>query len=146
MTGLPDRFWAKVDKTDDGCWKWTAATKGKGYGNFWMNGGFYNAHRLSWEDVNGPIPDGLVIDHLCRNPPCVRPDHLRVVTQRENLFAEGSLFPAKLNAEKTHCPHGHLFTPESTYVRPNGWRECNTCRTEWHRQRRRAARERQSTS
>lgn len=82
-----DRFWAKVQKTET-CWLWTAAKNGPGYGQFGLGtreDGLVFAHRFAYELVVGPIPEGLVIDHLCRTPACVRPDHLEPVTMRENM-------------------------------------------------------------
>jgi hypothetical protein len=81
---LTEKFWSKVDKTSD-CWLWTASTR-NGYGQIARGDGRVDyAHRLSYEMAHGAIPPGLNIDHLCRQPLCVRPDHLEAVTQRENL-------------------------------------------------------------
>ena len=85
-----ERFWAKVIKTET-CWNWTGA-KVNGYGVVKRDTVQGQAHRYSYEMAKGPIPDGLFIDHICRNPSCVNPDHLRPVTQkqnRENLSQEG---------------------------------------------------------
>lgn len=114
-----DRFWAKVDKSGD-CWEWTAFLTPDGYGRFGLDGAIVAAHRTAYELVVGPIPDGLQIDHLCRNRKCVNPDHLEPVTQLEN--ARRGFW-----ATKTHCKHGHEFTPENTYIRPTGARQCRTC-------------------
>lgn len=81
---LADRFWSHVDKSAD-CWEWTASTTRAGYGQ--INVGDHRiglAHRVAYELAVGPIPDGLVIDHRCRNRICVRPDHLRVVSVKQN--------------------------------------------------------------
>jgi hypothetical protein len=78
------RFWEKVDKTDT-CWLWTGSSDRLGYGRFSTWPSVTLAHRFAYELLAGPIPDGLVIDHLCRTPSCVNPDHLEPVTQRENL-------------------------------------------------------------
>src|SRR5574337_677951 len=82
-TQLPQRFWGKVDKSGE-CWLWTSATN-KGYGLFMLDGKAQWAHRLTYEDANGPIPEGREIDHICRNPACVRPSHLRAVVHIENM-------------------------------------------------------------
>lgn len=79
-----EKFWANVNKTDS-CWLWTGSTRGLGYGQCSYNGHFQGfAHRMSYELANGEIPDGQVIDHICHTPLCVRPDHLRSVTNKQN--------------------------------------------------------------
>lgn len=80
------RFWAKVDKTSspNGCWLWTASLDSGGYGAFRAAGGRVRAHRFSWEQANGPIPEGLVLDHIDCVRHCVLPTHLRAVTQQIN--------------------------------------------------------------
>lgn len=77
-------FWSRVDRSGS-CWKWTAAKNNDGYGYFSARGYSARAHRWSFELANGPIPQGLVLDHLCRNRSCVRPDHLELVTVQENV-------------------------------------------------------------
>jgi hypothetical protein len=84
---LSERFWAKVDKSGE-CWLWTAGTSRKGYGAILVEGKGRAAHRVAYELVNGPIPEGMQIDHMCHTRACVRPDHLRIANfkqQRENL-------------------------------------------------------------
>lgn len=100
---LPERFWKKVDKTAS-CWLWTASLA-KGYGQFHMNGALRMAHRVAYEALIGPIAVGLDLDHLCRVPRCVNPDHLEPVTHRENVLRSES-FAAK-QVMRTECPHGH---------------------------------------
>jgi hypothetical protein len=83
--GNTARFWSKVDRTGD-CWKWTAGLTGSGYGRFRWDGGEVAAHRFAYELLVGAIPDGLQIDHLCRNRACVNPAHMEPITQRENIL------------------------------------------------------------
>ena len=86
-----ERFWAKVDKTGE-CWNWTAATYGNGYGHFGVSadrGAI--AHRYAWEQTNGTIPAGALLDHMCHNRACVNPQHLRIVTQKQNIENVGVL-------------------------------------------------------
>lgn len=78
------RFWDKVDKTET-CWNWVGAKNADGYGRFGLNGKIPMAHRVSYEWANGAIPVGMLIDHTCHNPSCVRPEHLRVVTHKQNM-------------------------------------------------------------
>lgn len=118
------RFWSKVKKTDS-CWNWIGYIHSDGYGGFWINGKTKQAHRIAYELIKGKIPNGLQLDHLCRNRKCVNPDHLEPVTARENILrGEGQAF---VNSNKTHCKRGHKFTKNNTYQR-NGKRHCRTCR------------------
>ena len=121
-TPVADHFWGKVAKSD-GCWKWTASRDRHGYGHVMVDRGRSRlAHRVAYELVVGPIPTGTVLDHLCRNPPCVNPAHLEPVTQTENL--------RRAAAFVTHCPQGHPYEDGNTYVDPSGGRRCNACRRE----------------
>jgi hypothetical protein len=136
------RFWKRVARTD-ACWLWTGATTGYGYGQFYLGLGQrrVRAHRFSYELLVGPIPDGLVLDHLCRVRLCVNPAHLEPVTQRENILrGEGT---SAHHARQTHCKRGHEFTPENTYVR-RGMRTCRQCHRAKIRARRALARERRA--
>lgn len=139
---LGERFWSKVDKTD-GCWNWIAGKNHYGYGSYRLNvdGRSFaaQAHRLAYEDQHGPISDGLVIDHLCRNPACVNPDHMEVVTRGENVLRgeSSSAIHARgercgrcrscTNAAKTHCDRGHPFSGSNLYVAKSGMRMCKAC-------------------
>ena len=115
-----DRFWSKVEKTDS-CWLWTAG-KVNGYGHFTANGGPVKAHRFLYEQTVSHVDPMLVMDHICRNPACVRPDHLRPLTSGENiLIGEGA---TALNAKKTLCKRGH---PLPTSRNRRRGRECKTC-------------------
>ena len=86
--GTPEeRFWAKVDERDNnGCWLWTAYVGRDGYGRLWVRAGRPGvlAHRFSWELVNGPVPEGKELDHLCWVKHCVNPDHLRAITRKQH--------------------------------------------------------------
>lgn len=135
-----DRFAPKVALTDSGCLQWIGAMYWHGYGHFHttqtaeQKARDVYAHRWSYEHHAGPIPDGLVLDHLCRNRACVNPDHLEPVTHRENCL-RGIGFSA-VNAAKTHCVQGHGYTQDNTYIDPLGYRHCRTCRRQVDRNRR----------
>lgn len=108
---------------DGDCLVWTGNAP-HGYGTFWLDGRKVRAHRFSYERFVGPIPDGLELDHLCRNTRCVNPEHLEPVTRAENL--RRAHWP---NSRKTHCKHGHEYTSENTY-HWRGHRVCRTCQKE----------------
>lgn len=129
------RFLEKIS-LGDGCWEWTAAVNGEGYGQFRLDnhGRQVPAHRYAYELLVGPIPEGLEIDHLCRVRRCVRPNHLEPVTTRINCW-RGFGFTG-VNARKQTCPRAH------TYDRVNirGDRFCSICSTEQNRRYREAKR------
>lgn len=77
------KFWSKVIK-GDGCWEWVGSKNGGNYGKLGVSGTTIYAHRISYELHKGPIPDGMHVDHICRNRSCVNPDHLRTVTNKQN--------------------------------------------------------------
>jgi hypothetical protein len=115
----------KVDPKT-GCWEWQRSKSEYGYGRKPHRGRNVMAHRFFYELLVGPVPQGLELDHLCRNPACCNPRHLEPVTHRENIL-RGNTEPAR-NAVKTHCPQGHAYTPENVYIRPGTHqRGCRTC-------------------
>jgi hypothetical protein len=137
------RFWSKVNK--DGpvpecrpelgpCWLWTAGGEAAGYGEFTWEGKTDRSHVAAYVLLVGPVPDGLVLDHLCQVKRCVKaiadgngPAHLEPVPQKDNILRGTS--PAALNAQKTHCRHDHEFTVENTLIDRNGHRRCRACST-----------------
>lgn len=125
-----DRMLGKVTYEDDGCWLFEGAKSHDGYGKLNRGGqseGLVYAHVLAWEQAVGPIPEGMVLNHLCRVRHCVNPDHLEVTTVRGNLMHPDSLHPAAVNSRKTHCPKGHPYDEVNTYVDRTGARHCRTC-------------------
>jgi len=149
------RFYSKVNKQPEGCWFWTGSSVSSGYGLFWD--GTYRkewqpkmvlVHRWAYEQLVGPIPAGLHIDHTCHNTDsncsggigcrhrrCVNPAHLEPVTRAENVRRGQS---GEYLRNRTHCPKGHPYDEVNTYVRPSGARGCRECSRERDRRRRRA--------
>lgn len=111
-------------KKDAGCWVWIGSLRPNGYGIFYFNGKL-TAHRVSYEVFNGPIPDGLVVNHKCRNRRCVNPDHLNTITDKENVLNGVGI--SVVNAKKTHCKYGHPFNKKNTYIKSDGARACVPC-------------------
>jgi hypothetical protein len=145
------RFWSRVSiigTPSAACWIWTGYKRDytrEQYGFFKLKGKVRPAHRVAYEDIIGPIPSGLVLDHLCRNPSCVNPFHLEPVTRQVNTQRGRSAAVIaewhkrhKRRRKKTHCKRGHPFTSENTYV-PVHWsgRRCRACQAlhtkEWRR-------------
>jgi len=126
-----------IDRSQDdanGCRVWVGTRTSSGYGRAHIAGQAYSAHRLSYTLFCKQVPDGLQLDHLCRNRLCIRPDHLEPVVPREN-YLRGVGFTS-LNASKTHCPNGHAYDD----VRVRSWgtykslfRSCRECAREANR-------------
>jgi HNH endonuclease len=134
------RFWSKVDvRGPDECWPWLGARVRKGYGSFYVGGHMLGAHRWIYEQIHGPIAEGMQIDHTCHNTDqrcsgdacvhrrCCNPAHLEQATSRENGMRGRTLQAAK--AAQTECIHGHPFDEANTIIRTDrpGTRECRRC-------------------
>ncbi len=131
-----DRFWSKVEKTD-GCWEFRGYVRSDGYGQV-CSPHFQStlAHRISWELEGHEIGPHVILDHMCKNRACVKPEHLMSVTHGENSSRAGKLNP---NARKTHCPQGHEYTESNTFRDRRGSRHCKSCAHAARAERRRRA-------
>jgi hypothetical protein len=119
-----------MPEPNSGCWIWVGAVTGVGYGQWKPYTGAKRlmAHRVAYELFRGPIPDGFVLDHICRFPLCVNPFHLEIVTQQINTLR--GIGPTSKNAKKTQCPKGHPLDGDNLYMTPDGRRNCKQCRYE----------------
>lgn len=117
-----EKILAKIAVSDQGyespCWLWTGALTGNKYSRIVINYKSLYGHRYFYTYYKGPVPEGLVIDHLCKIRHCCNPDHLEAVSQKENV-ARGLLRETNLqrHAERTHCKHGHVFDRRTTKQR-----------------------------
>lgn len=113
----------------NGCWRWGSSITTWGYGQIYYNKKNVRAHRLFYEYYKGEIPRNLVLDHLCRVRDCVNPDHMEIVTSKENILRGVS--PPSLNAKKTTCKNGHPLTSENIYhhatAKKYNSRTCRLC-------------------
>lgn len=121
-----DAFWKRIDRSDpDGCWLWIGRTKPDGYVQRRWFGKKVYIHRTAYELEVGAIPDGLVLDHLCRVRHCVNPAHLEPVTTRENIRRGVSVVAQQMSA--THCKRGHALVDPNLYYFKSGGKTCREC-------------------
>ena len=122
---LVRRFCSQLKRDNNGCLIWLGPKLNGGYGRlYYRSRGTWWAHRVAYELVNGPIPPGLPLDHLCRNPSCVEPSHLEATTQRENIMRGNGI--CAIHARKTVAKCGHAFT-EVIFAKGRSWRRCRPC-------------------
>lgn len=138
QVSIQKRIFGGIEKTAD-CWLWKGSPRPNGYCAIWYKQRSRLAHRLVYEILVGPIPEGLTIDHLCGNKRCVNPDHLEPVTQKENTLRAQK--KAGILSAKTHCPQGHEYTEGNTN-RSCRRRRCLTCHREREASRRLRMKER----
>ena len=116
-----------------GCLLWMGSKNPKGYGRTSIGPNQYSVHRLFYETFVGPIPPDKVMDHLCRTRNCANPNHLRCVTEQENILA--GISPSAIAATKTHCPAGHPYAGENLRITGRGFRVCRTCESIYNKRR-----------
>jgi hypothetical protein len=127
------------------CWIWVGGTNSWGYGSMWVSKTESRkaVHRVLYQLVFGPLPQEMLLHHDCENTRCVNPSHLRALTVKEHNHIHRPFdWIAAFHRAKTHCPHGHPYSPENTYLDHKGGRICRTCRG--IQQRRYRARKRES--
>src|SRR5215475_10040875 len=119
-----DAMWQRIAPTS-ACWEWNGAKTPLGYAVLRMPDGRNGyVHRIVYRILIGPIPTGSELDHLCRNPGCLNPDHLEPVSHRTNI-TRGK---AAIKAARTHCRRGHRLSADSVFTRADGARCCRQCR------------------
>lgn len=135
-----DSFWSKVDRRGaDECWPWLAYRTAEGYGRFNVDRRRpENAHRIAYRLLVGPIPQGLTLDHLCRNRGCVNPAHLEPVSRGENVLR--GISTAAQRARQTHCLRGHPLFGPNLHIDSRGFRRCKKCQLDWYHTHKKPAR------
>jgi hypothetical protein len=134
---LAERFWARVEKSGE-CWLWTGARLQKGYGSIRIANRAFSTHRVAMA-LNGAIPpDDMAVLHRCDNPPCVRPEHLFLGTQADNMA--DMIKKGRYQKFDDKCPQGHLYDEQNTYIymprRGHRQKVCKACRAARARARR----------
>ena len=125
MLDVQTKIKRQISIAPTGCWHWIGYLDRSGYGRTHHGGKQCSTHRLSYISFRGAIPEGLCLDHLCRNPRCCNPHHLEAVTPKENTL-RGISFSA-VNARKTHCIHGHSLALQNVYRQGGKRRQCRKC-------------------
>lgn len=126
MSAILKRFEDKFERTEQGCWIWTASVDTDGYGYFQLNGVARKAHRVAYEFYVGIIPMGLIVCHKCNIPACVNPEHLYLGSFSDNAMDRVAAGKDH-NALKTHCPRGHEYNLANTHTTGKGERQCRVC-------------------
>lgn len=146
MTRIPlqDRVLKRVDQTEEGCWEWPGSTTSNGYGtaSYIRDDGIQRiamTHRVVYEALVGPIPEGLDLDHLCRNRICCNPKHLEPVPRIVNSHRGAKYRPS-------HCIHGHEYTKENSHFNKYGHIKCRECSRQSCKKRRMAAKSNDKSS
>lgn len=127
---ITTRIMNRIRVSEAGCWEWQGSRSPLGYGTFCVTTGLYRGvHRVLYQELRGPLPSDMHLDHLCRNPPCCNPDHLEPVTARENV-ARGTA-PTMRAHLAGKCMQGHDLATEA-YLRKSTGRvvQCRACRRE----------------
>lgn len=141
---VQDRLDQRVVVNEFGCWIWTGQKQDSGYGRLGIDGTTKVAHKFIYEQLVGPVPKGMVLDHLCHTEsdcpggpecphrPCVNPEHLEPVSPKENIRRGRT---GQLEAQRTHCPQNHAYTPENTRINGKS-RQCRKCGRDYVRRKR----------
>ncbi|MFJ2961202.1 HNH endonuclease signature motif containing protein [Streptomyces collinus] len=120
-----DRLWSGFTQDENGCWIWNLRRYPTGYGRFFLGAQATYTHRIMHMIFTGPIAAGMHTDHLCRVRECCNPEHLEIVTPRENIL-RSPITQAAINASKTHCKRGHPLSGDNLHITEAG-RQCRTC-------------------
>lgn len=132
---MPCSAWGIENGITTPCHIWKGRRR-KRYPSVRFNGGIVKVSRYIWETTHGPIPDLRLVDHMCREPSCCNINHLRLVTHQVNSTENVVGHPWQLGKAKTHCPRGHAYTLDNTYVSKTGGRSCKECTKRRSRERR----------